>query len=60
MYEQMKSDVRLKSLNYIQKFYTVAAKHYDKGRYEQLRLKTLKELNEELFGITDSMTDIIS
>ncbi len=60
VYEQLKSDVRVKSLTYVQKFYSVAAKYYDKGRYEQLRLKTLKELNEELFGITEHMTEIIS
>ncbi|CDW76946.1 UNKNOWN [Stylonychia lemnae] len=60
IYEQMKSDVRLKSLNHIQKFYTVISKHYDKGRYEQLRLKDLKELNLEIFGINDSETQIVT
>eukprot|EP00347_Sterkiella_histriomuscorum_P013080 403366099 len=50
IYNQIQSELRLKSLNHLQKFYTILSNHYNKGRYEEIRLKSFQEVNQEVFG----------
>jgi hypothetical protein len=51
LYEQMRNDLRLKLLNFFQKFYHFISQHYDKNQYEWLGLRNVKELYKEVFGI---------
>ena len=47
-------------MNYIYNFYTLVSKYYDKAKYEEMEFKNLKDLNFEMFGISENEISIIS
>ena len=55
LYEQLKTDVRVKSMSILMNFYSVINKFYDQTLLEQvdesfLGFKSIKDLNYEVFG----------
>lgn len=55
LYEQLKADVRVKSMGIIMNFYSVINKFYDQKLLEKVDedfngFKSIKDLNYEVFG----------